>query len=65
MSWFVLTLIGVLVNSLGLWLFGDAIVHRTVEAGAPAAGLGDSLLALLLINAGILLMIEGMRRRRP
>jgi hypothetical protein len=59
----VLTIIGVVLNSAGLWLFGSAVIHRTVEAGAAMAGTGDTLLALVLINFGILLMIEGSRRR--
>jgi cadmium resistance protein CadD (predicted permease) len=63
MSRLALTVIGVLLNCLGLWLFGDAIVHRTVEAGAAMAGTGDFLLALVLINLGIIVMIEAGRRR--
>ena len=63
MRWLTLTIIGVLLNCLGLWLFGDAIVHRTVEAGAALAGTGDFLLALVLINLGIIVMIEAGRRR--
>jgi hypothetical protein len=64
MKWFALTLIGIVLNCLGLYFFANAVVHRAVEAGAAAAGLGDSLLAFVLINAGILLMIEAARRPR-
>jgi hypothetical protein len=63
MTWFLLTVLGVLVNCFGLYVFLGACVHRTVEAGAATAGLGDLILAFILINAGILLMIEGAKRR--
>jgi hypothetical protein len=63
MSWLALIVIGVLLNSLGLWLFGDAIIHRTVEAGAALAGSGDFLLSLVLINLGIIVMVLAGRRR--
>jgi hypothetical protein len=63
MKWLTLTVLGVLLNSIGLLFLGEAITHHTVEAGAATAGLGDGLLALILINLGILLMIEAGRRR--
>ncbi len=63
MSWLVLTVLGVILNCIGLSVFGDGIVHRTSEAGAAMAGTGDMLLAFVLINLGIVLMILGIRRR--
>jgi hypothetical protein len=41
-----LTIIGILLNCLGLWFLSNSIVHQTMSA-------------FLLINAGILLMIAG------
>jgi Co/Zn/Cd efflux system component len=64
MRWLLFTVLGVVLNCVGLDLFADAVMHRTVEAGAAAAGIGDLILSLALINAGILLMIEGRRPRR-
>jgi cadmium resistance protein CadD (predicted permease) len=63
MRWLTLTIVGVLLNCLGLCFLGEAITHHTVEAGALTAGLGDGLLALVLINLGIIVMIEAGRRR--
>jgi hypothetical protein len=54
--------LGIVLNSAGLLLFGEAVIHRAMAAGAAAAGFGDSVLALLLINAGICLIVLGLRR---
>lgn len=64
MSGLALIILGVLVNCLGLYFFALGVMHHTLEAGAALAGLGDGLLGVVLINLGILLMIEGSRRRR-
>ena len=57
--------LGVVLNSIGLLFFGEAIIHRAMEAGAPTAGFFDGLLGLLLINIGILLLLiaAGFRNR--
>jgi hypothetical protein len=63
MKWFLLALTGCLLNGAGLAFLGQAIVHRTVEAGAFNAWFWDGLIAMLLINAGICLIVEAAKWR--
>jgi hypothetical protein len=59
-----LTLIGILLNCVGLWFLAQSIIHQAMASGAIAAGMLNGLIALLLINGGILLMIAGFLPRR-
>jgi hypothetical protein len=56
-----LLVVGIVLNSAGLLLFGEAVTHNTVAGGAIAAGSFDGLLGLLLINVGICLIVVGLR----
>ena len=58
-------IVGIGLNSAGLLLFGEGVTHNTMANGAPLAGSFDGLLGLLLINAGICLIVLGLRGRRP
>jgi hypothetical protein len=63
MQGIILAVIGIVLNSVGLLLFGEAVTHNTVANGAIMAGSFDGFLGLLLINAGICLIVFGLRRR--
>ena len=62
MQGIILIVLGIVLNSIGLLLFGEAVTHNTVANGAILAGSFDGLLGLLLINAGICLIAYGSRR---
>jgi hypothetical protein len=64
MKSFPLILLGVVLNSVGLYFFSDAVIHRTMANGAIAAGLFSFAIALILINLGIWLIAAGTRRGR-
>jgi hypothetical protein len=61
----ILLVVGIVLNSAGLLLFGEGVTHNTIANGAILAGSFDGLLGLLLINVGICLMVLGLRNRRP
>jgi hypothetical protein len=63
MKWFLFATVGCLCNGAGLAFLGQAILHRTLEAGALNAWFWDGLLALILINAGICLIVEAAKWR--
>jgi hypothetical protein len=64
MTWFLLALLGILLNSAGLCFFGESVIHRSMANGAAMAGVGDGIVALLLINAGIWVIAEAVALRR-
>jgi ABC-type Mn2+/Zn2+ transport system permease subunit len=57
-------LLGILLNSIGLCFFGDAIIHYAMANGAIAAGALHGILGLVLINLGIWLLAEAVGLRR-
>jgi hypothetical protein len=63
MNWFFLGFLGVLLNSIGLCVFGEAIIHRTMAGGAALAGFFDGVIGLVLINLGVWLIAEAVKRR--
>lgn len=63
MKWLLLAVLGIVLNSLGLCIFGAGVIHHGMAAGAAAAGFGDGLIGLILINAGVWLIAEAVRSR--
>jgi hypothetical protein len=62
MNWFFLAVIGVVLNGAGLSLFGDAVVHRTIEPGGINAWFWTGTFSLILINAGVCCIAEAAKR---